>query len=179
MFLIDFLWPSTLTVFYAKNGSICFRCSPGPSETATPEGIPITCYIKMDLILTISSTCHAELSSFSRCQSIPAGFFEWTFCWLHIILMKCIVFSSFSLVCYNAACFCCCFYWLSSDVCVFAYFGETKYFTWAPRTWPSPNNVPVQKSEGGITGQTEPWPSTNTVRTLQQKLFGELTHQKQ
>ena len=36
------------------NEPICFRCSPGPSETAIREGIPITCYIKMNLILTIS-----------------------------------------------------------------------------------------------------------------------------
>ena len=53
-FLIDFVWPPTLTILICKNGSICFLCSPSPSETATPEGIPITCYIKMNLILTIS-----------------------------------------------------------------------------------------------------------------------------
>ena len=68
------LWLCGRPLWPAKNGSVCISCAPGPSESFQSRVIPITCYIKMDLILTISSTCHAELNLFSRIFTNPLCF---------------------------------------------------------------------------------------------------------
>ena len=79
--LLLLLWLCGRPLWPAKNGSICISCAPGPSESFQSRVIPITCYIKMDLILTISSTCHAEFSLSSRFIEIL-----YVFCWFLVIL---------------------------------------------------------------------------------------------